>query len=159
MAITTSEIWEFADKKNQIITSHRRVEVLKRGGFLFEACAVQSVVLESLIFFLIVSRAIHRKMLESKKIRQGLGKLTIGGLIKRAKQFSLLGIKLIEKLEEFKEKRNFLFHHHLNELTDFDYVDFLSRNEVLISHLFKHHRIAFYEKMKQLGIPDADKLK
>lgn len=159
MAITTSKFWEFADKNNQIITSHQHIELLRKSGFLFEACAIQSTVIEALLFFVILTRAIHRKEIESKQIRHGLSKLTIGRLITRSENFALIENGLLKKLRNFNIKRNLLFHHHLVELNDFDYNNYLFENEILIQNLFQTSRSEVYKEMKQSGHPDADKFK
>ena len=157
MALTTRRIWLFSDRSDRAITSRERLESLAKSDFLFEACAVQATVVEALLFFSITSGAIYRTPSEAAKIRKNLNKLPLGGLIQRVQKYELLDPPLTDELETYKDKRNFLVHHYLVELHDFDYQSFLAEGERLIKSLFERTRRQVHKAIKAMNHPEADK--
>ena len=155
MALSSRKPWLFSDKSNQPITSHERLELLIKGGFFFEACAVQSAVIEGLLFFSILGEAYFRSPSESAKIRKYLSKFTLGQLITRVKKFELLDPHLLNRLKGYKHKRNFLTHHHLVELHDVDYQSLIAEGEELITPLFEQTREQARKIMEVRGHPEA----
>lgn len=159
MAITASKQWKFSDKNRALITSQERINYLKQNGFLFEASAVQALVVEAMLFFSMLSSTTIMSKSEADSIKRKLSSLTFGGLIKRANKYSLLNPSLIANLNKYKEKRNFLVHHFLVEFHDIDYHSLLQESDNLINSLFKLTRNITYIKMKSMGHKDADKFK
>lgn len=159
MAMNSTVPWEFSDDSKILITSHQRVEMLVNGGFHFEACAVQATVIEAMLFFFILTAATMRDEQKSESIRHRLGSLTLGGLIRRAVDNSLFEDSLTNQLDEYKDKRNFLVHHHLVELHDFNYHEALQEGDALITTLFRLVRQMVHMKLSSMGHKDAEKFR
>jgi len=159
MAITANKQWEFSDKSRVLITSQERVNYLKQNKCFFEASAVQVLVVEAMLFFSILSSTTIMSKSKADPIKRKLSSLTFGGLIERAKKYSLLNLSLIDNLNKYKEKRNFLVHHFLVELHDINYPSLLQEGDNLINSLFELTRSITYIKMKSIGHKDADKFK
>ena len=159
MGLNSTLPWRFSDKSKKLITSHERLSNLISNGFHFEACAVQGTIIEALLFFSILGATGEKTTEESSKIRYKLSSLTLGGLILRARKYSLLDPLIINQIDNFKKKRNFFVHHHLVELHDFDYESTLSEGNTLITSLLEHVREKVHSQMKAIGHKDADKFK
>jgi len=153
MAISSEKPWLFGDESKQTITSHERIQRLINNGFLFEACVVQAVVIEGMLFFLILMEASLKPLPESEKIRRGLSNLTMGQLINRARKHSMVDSGLLDQLDIIKDKRNVLVHHLLTGKIDFDYRSFITESEDLISALFERGREKTYQRLKDMDHP------
>jgi hypothetical protein len=151
--------WEFVDDSNNLITSHNRVLMLAEKGFYFEACATQATVIEAILFFSMLGVVLNESRPQYEDVAKGLSKLTLGGLIRRAEELSLLESEIITQLKNYKEKRNFLVHHHLVEAHDFDYKTLLSEDEAILAALYRPLRRRVYERLKAIGHKDVDKFK
>lgn len=156
MALSTRKPWLFSDKARNTITAHERIEALIENGFLFEACAVQAMVVEAMLFLSIVAGSLSKEQSESKQIRRRLGSLTFGGLLRRAREYQLLASSLLSQLDHYRDERNFLVHHHLGKLDDFDYSAFLEQGKPLLDSMFLYTRHHTHKRMDALGLPYAD---
>jgi len=157
MALLNRVPWHFVDEDDYSITSYERVQELIGKGFLFEACAVQSLVLESMLFHLILLKSIEKTPSEAEQIKRGVTKKPMGVLINICRKHKLFDSQFIQCLDDYREKRNLLVHRHLQYKMKFDYKPFIEESNALIEKFSEKIRLLVGKRLSEMGHPDAKK--
>ena len=156
MALSSIKPWLFKDKNHLVITSQERVDQLIRAGLTFEACAVQTVVVEALLYLTIQLLAIFERPMETEKIKKNLNELTLGQLVRRAINFTLLDESLVSKLVDYKDKRNFLIHQYLTTDEGIDYQRALEQGRELTEIMYTEIRKYIHNWLEKTNPPEAN---
>jgi hypothetical protein len=150
MALLIKEPWHFVDENEISITSYERIQELIKKGYLFEACAVQSFVLDCMLGYVILLKSMDKPHSEGSQIKNGLYEKPMGGLISVCEEYKLFDSDFIQRLYECKEKRNSLVHHHLKDNLQFDYNQFIEESNILIETLFKQIQPVLEKKSSEI---------
>jgi len=126
VALISSQKLAFGDAESRVITSDARIEELAAEGFLFEACAAQSMAAEAMLSLVMLTAVLGRDDLSETRLGNRIAHAGFDRLIELEADYGVLGeVTTSDLLERYAGQRRFLVERHLPELHNFDYQEFL----------------------------------